>query len=185
MIAVGIIATRIAARIGAGLAVGYVCAGLAVTAASPSVAAELVMFEERGCPWCARWHAEIGVAYPKTDAGRQAPLRVVDVDVSRPADLRFISGIRATPTFVLVDQGAEIGRITGYPGADFFWGLLERLLARLPAVPQPPPGQRSTKREPAPSRAEAPFPSVAVHPASAAIATARAAMAWDGKDGVR
>jgi hypothetical protein len=27
-----------------------------------------------------------------------------------------------------VDEGREIGRIEGYPGADFFWGLLERLL---------------------------------------------------------
>ncbi|MBL3206218.1 thioredoxin family protein, partial [Klebsiella pneumoniae] len=39
---------------------------------------------------------------------------------------------RYTPTFILVDGGREIGRIEGYPGADFFWGLLERLAQRLP-----------------------------------------------------
>ena len=40
----------------------------------------------------------------------------------------LVSPIRFTPTFVLVDDGREIGRIEGYPGEDFFWGLLERLL---------------------------------------------------------
>jgi hypothetical protein len=29
---------------------------------------------------------------------------------------------------VLVENGAEIGRIEGYPGEDFFWGLLKQML---------------------------------------------------------
>lgn len=37
-----------------------------------------------------------------------------------------------TPTFVLVEHDSEIGRIEGYPGEDFFWSLLERLLLQLP-----------------------------------------------------
>jgi hypothetical protein len=36
-----------------------------------------------------------------------------------------------SPTFVLVEQGREIGRITGYPGADFFWGMLAELIQKL------------------------------------------------------
>ena len=35
----------------------------------------------------------------------------------------------AAPTFVLFDEGREIGRITGYPGDDAFWGLLGKMLA--------------------------------------------------------
>lgn len=38
-------------------------------------AAELVMFERPGCPWCKRWHTEIGPAYPLTTEGKAAPLR--------------------------------------------------------------------------------------------------------------
>ena len=38
-----------------------------------------------------------------------------------------------TPTFVLVEDGKEIGRIEGYPGEDFFWPMLGALLDRLPA----------------------------------------------------
>ncbi len=41
------------------------------------------------------------------------------------------SPILYTPTFVLVAGGREIGRIEGYAGEHFFWGQLERLVARL------------------------------------------------------
>jgi len=33
-----------------------------------------------------------------------------------------------TPTFVLMQDGVEIGRIEGYPGEDFFWGLLNQMI---------------------------------------------------------
>ena len=44
--------------------------------------------------------------------------------------LKLESPVRFTPTFVLVDGDREIGRIEGYPGEDFFWGRLERLMPR-------------------------------------------------------
>jgi len=48
-----------------------------------------------------------------------------------PSDLQFITGLVYTPTFVLVDKGKEIGRIRGYPGEGFFWGLLQQLISKL------------------------------------------------------
>ncbi len=91
-------------------------------------AAELVMFERAGCAWCARFDSEIAPAYPKTDEGRTAPLRRVDRDQPPPADLAGIDPGGFTPTFVVVDKGREIGRIRGYPGDAFFFGLLDRIL---------------------------------------------------------
>jgi thioredoxin-related protein len=112
---------------------GPACLLLAVTLllSTASRAAELIMFESRLCTWCQAWHAEIGPIYPKTREGQIAPLRRVDIDAPRPADLAFIRGIRFTPTFVLIDGGREIGRITGYMGEDAFWGQLEALINRL------------------------------------------------------
>ncbi|MEM9440101.1 MAG: hypothetical protein AAGA73_06620 [Pseudomonadota bacterium] len=99
----------------------------------PTQGAELVMFESKICEWCDAWHAEIGPIYPKTDEGKRAPLRTVDIHDARPGDLTDIDGIRFTPTFVLLaDDGHEVGRINGYPGEDFFWGLLGELIAKLP-----------------------------------------------------
>jgi thioredoxin-related protein len=94
-------------------------------------AAELVMFEDAGCVWCARFNAEVAPIYPKTDEGKRAPLRRVDSGGALPADLAFITPERLTPLFVLVDGGREIGRIRGYPGDDHFWGLLGVLMTKL------------------------------------------------------
>ena len=43
---------------------------------------------------------------------------------------RLKSPARFSPTFVLTDGGREIGRIEGYPGEDFFWGLLEAMMPK-------------------------------------------------------
>jgi thioredoxin-related protein len=106
---------------------------LAAIAAIPqrSEAAELVMFEQAGCPWCQVFDREIAPIYPKTDEGHLAPLRRVRIDRPTPPDLKFIQVERLTPLFVLVDQGHEIGRIRGYPGEDNFWGLLDVLVKKL------------------------------------------------------
>ncbi|MHA1525317.1 MAG: transcriptional regulator [Alphaproteobacteria bacterium] len=94
-------------------------------------AAELVMYEQDGCPWCQVWNRRIAPIYPNTTEGARAPLRRVDIDEAIPQDLAGITVSRFTPTFVLVDGGREVGRIVGYPGEDFFWGFLENLFAKL------------------------------------------------------
>ena len=97
----------------------------------PARAAELLMLEQPGCVWCARFNAEIAPAYPKTAEGARAPLRRVDITGDWPDDLAGIATERFTPTFVLVEDGKEVGRIRGYPGDEFFWYLLAELLAKL------------------------------------------------------
>lgn len=109
-------------------------------------AAELIMFEQKGCVWCQRFNRDVAPTYDKTDEGKRAPLRRVDIDKPQPQDLAFVRRERFTPVFVLVDNGREFGRIRGYPGDTFFWGLLANMLERLdrnePAAPTsdlPPP----------------------------------------------
>ncbi|HMN70807.1 MAG TPA: thioredoxin [Rhodoblastus sp.] len=100
-------------------------------AAVPAAAAELVVFERAGCAWCERWNAEVGSVYDKTAESRAAPLRRVDLARGVPADLAGIKAVVFTPTFVLVDKGAEIGRIEGYTDNAFFYAYLDGLIARL------------------------------------------------------
>ncbi len=95
----------------------------------PAWAVELVMVEQAGCHYCARWNAEIGPIYPKTEEGAYAPLRRVELGSDEMEKLSLTRRVNFTPTFVLVDAaGAELGRLEGYPGEDFFWGLLDRML---------------------------------------------------------
>src|SRR5436190_9350893 len=98
---------------------------------APAHAAELVMFEQKGCVWCQKFDREIAPAYDKTSEGKRAPLRRLDIAQPTPSDLAFIKRERFTPVFVLVEDGREIGRIRGYPGDVFFWGLLANLIERL------------------------------------------------------
>lgn len=115
------------------LAVGLV----AFAAPDKARAAQLLMFEQTFCEWCEVWDEEIGSFYEKTDEGKRAPLRRVDIHGKRPGDLKDIRAVVYTPTFVLMNEGKEVGRILGYPGADFFWALLEKLIEKLPEQEKP------------------------------------------------
>ena len=89
----------------------------------------LLMAEETGCYWCARWNEEISHIYPKTAEGQTAPLQRYDLHSETP-DVVFEKRIHFTPTFILVEDGHELGRIEGYPGEDFFWGMLSMMFER-------------------------------------------------------
>jgi hypothetical protein len=101
----------------------------ALTLGGSATAAELVMVEQRGCIYCKMWHDEVGPEeYSRTSEGAFAPLRHIDLHEPRPEDIVFAAPLRITPTFVLVEDGRELGRMEGYPGEDFFWGLLDMML---------------------------------------------------------
>lgn len=105
------------------------CAALiAVLPVAAAAQVELVMGEEPGCQWCARWNAEVSPEYPKTAEGKAAPLRRINIHDPLPDDLKLNGRLRFTPTFVLVHDGQEIARREGYPGEDFFWPVLGQML---------------------------------------------------------
>ncbi len=93
---------------------------------------ELLMFEQPGCVHCLRWTEEIGRAYPNTDEGRAAPLHRVALRGPLPEGVQIKARPVFTPTFILLSDGVETGRIEGYPGEDFFWPLLAALIAAAP-----------------------------------------------------
>lgn len=134
--------SRVMRERGTALLVILAAASAALTATGKASAAELIMFDERGCIWCERFEREVGPIYPKTEEGRRAPLRRIDISLARQSGLKLASAVRATPTFVLVEGGIEVGRLTGYPGQDFFWGLVDELLAKLPPEVAPGPVER-------------------------------------------
>jgi hypothetical protein len=90
---------------------------------------ELVMVEQPGCIYCERWDQDVANEYPLTDEGKAAPLRRIQLRAPVPEGLRLDRPAAFTPTFILIRDGAEVDRIEGYPGEDFFWGLLARMIA--------------------------------------------------------
>lgn len=126
----GVSAMKVIGRLPLVRAAALLVVALFVTGA-PVRAAELVMFESDTCGWCALWNKQIGVVYAKTSEGRVLPLRRVDVDEDRPADLADVQPVIYTPTFVVINGGREVGRILGYPGEDFFWPMLGEIIGRM------------------------------------------------------
>jgi len=102
-----------------------------VTGATAALAAggglTLIMVDEPGCSYCRKFDAEIGRGYPKTAEGRFAPLHRVR---RKAPELAGLNPVIYTPTFILTRRGEELGRITGYPGAEYFYSELEDLLSK-------------------------------------------------------
>ena len=124
--------TLLKSAVGAAFLAGVLWCGMAQ-------AAELVMFEQAGCVYCQRWEREVGSLYERTDEARALPLRRVDIRDQKMSGIALASPVRFTPTFVVADNGREIGRITGYSNDNAFWGLLDALVAKL----QPSPREQS------------------------------------------
>ncbi|WP_022703638.1 hypothetical protein [Pseudorhodobacter ferrugineus] len=96
----------------------------------------LYMVEQPGCIYCDRWDHEVGDAYHKTAEGRAAPLARIQLRDPLPEDVTFARKATFTPTFVLVRDGQELDRIEGYPGEDFFYGLLGVMLKSAGVTPE-------------------------------------------------
>ena len=110
--------------------------GVSEVLAAPPSTVELVMVEETGCRFCRKWDADVGPAYLSSPEGRFAPLK----RVKRGApEIAGFAPATYTPTFILVRDQTELGRITGYPGASFFWEELAPLLQAAGFAPQHQP----------------------------------------------
>ena len=90
---------------------------------------QLIMFDQPFCEYCELWEEQVGVTYPKTVEGKFAPLKRVHISKSYK-DYK-IRGVVYTPTFVVIEDGREIGRLVGYINEDFFWTMLAPLLKKV------------------------------------------------------
>jgi len=86
----------------------------------------LMMAELDDCPYCAKWDSEVGSIYPKSAEGKLAQLKRFDL-LDKPEGVEFKSRVRFSPTFILVIDNKEIGRIEGYRNAEQFWSVLSIL----------------------------------------------------------
>ena len=102
---------------------------------TPACGLNLIMFETRGCIYCKKWHEDIGAAYPKSEEGKIAPLRRIEMIENFQDQFKLNAPINVSPTFVLVSEKSEVGRIIGYQGDEFFWFLLSELLAKYKSPP--------------------------------------------------
>jgi len=103
----------------------------------PASAAELLMIHHPQCPFCQAFMRDVEPEYDMSEQGKEYPLRVIDVSVTEDRDwisyqvsVEHIDPIRGTPTFIIWDNGREIGRFIGYGGKEWFYHYLDETIKR-------------------------------------------------------
>ena len=102
----------------------------AVLPAAAEPGLRLLMAEKKDCVYCLAWDRNVGPGYGASAAGRAAPLMRVDIHGPYPDGLVLERRPFVTPTFILLDDGVEIGRLEGYMTAQQFHAALNGLLAQ-------------------------------------------------------
>ena len=89
---------------------------------------QLVMFTSKDCPACQSWEKKIGVVYKKSQYQIALPLKRVIVSHPVPDWISIQQPIRGTPTFIITENGQEVGRITGFKDPEMFWWQLSSFI---------------------------------------------------------
>lgn len=89
----------------------------------------LYVFEIEGCEACAQFHSEALQDYWTSETSRSLPLTIVDLNALGTARQPLRSPIRTVPTFVVMRDGIEVARLTGYPGKAAFEAGMAAVLA--------------------------------------------------------
>lgn len=98
------------------LILGAVCH---LTATRPATAeARLVVYEIEGCAYCAEFRRVVLPAYWGSRQAAEMPIEIVDLNALGTNGHALRHRLDVVPTFVVIDDGREIGRIEGYPGRD-------------------------------------------------------------------
>lgn len=89
----------------------------------------LLMVEQAGCYYCRVFNRDIAPVYEKSTEGQAAPLVHVQLRGNLPEGVTLATQPFVTPTFILIGpDGAEIERLTGFPGEDFFWPYISDMI---------------------------------------------------------
>lgn len=95
----------------------------------PAAAAlELVVVETQACGLCRLFRDTVVPAYKLSPRAQDTTLRFVDINQFNPRDLDLQEPIEIVPTVVLMREGRELGRITGYTGPELFMRAVVQLL---------------------------------------------------------
>lgn len=75
---------------------------------------ELIMFTTSICAYCAIFEKEIGEAYDSHELTKKAPLIRINLDEYGTGPYHLTKPLRYAPTFILMNNGKEVGRLTGH-----------------------------------------------------------------------
>jgi hypothetical protein len=99
--------------------------------ARPSIV-ELLVVEAEGCSYCPILRRDVEPVYLASPSAQRAKMRFADINVVEGSALVLDSPIYIVPTVLVLQDGKETGRLSGYLGVEDFMRGVSHLLGRIP-----------------------------------------------------
>lgn len=90
---------------------------------------QLVVLEADGCIYCNVFRRQLLPAYEASLHGKKAPIRFIDINDPALGELGLTQPVGLVPTFVVLENNEEIGRIPGLVGRHDFFRALDYIFA--------------------------------------------------------
>lgn len=90
---------------------------------------QLIVMEAPGCIYCTIFRRDVLPAYEVSERGKEMPVRFVDVNDVEQSGIGLDAPIDILPTFVVIKDNHEVGRIPGYVGPENFYHSINYLLS--------------------------------------------------------
>lgn len=97
--------------------------------APSSADAELIVIEVEGCLYCKVFRRDVLPGYLASPRSKEAPIRFVDYNTQTAADLPLHGPVTIVPTFVMIKDNREVGRLPGYVGRSEFLRAVTHMLS--------------------------------------------------------
>lgn len=91
--------------------------------------AELIVIEVDGCIYCRVFRRDILPAWLASPHSRNVPIRFVDYNGPGASGLPVSGPVKIVPTFIMIKDDREIGRIPGYIGRTEFFRAVTHMLS--------------------------------------------------------
>lgn len=102
------------------------------TAALPRSNLELLVVEVEGCIYCLVFRRDVLPNYQQSAQARSVPMRFIDLNEAEEQKVRLSEPVTQVPTILLMKEGQELGRISGYLGPENFYHAINRLISGTP-----------------------------------------------------
>lgn len=89
---------------------------------------ELVVYEMPSSAYCRLFRRDVVPAFERSTRARTLPMRFVDLSAEGASEAGLDAPVTTVPTVVLLRDGREVGRITGYTGPENFFHLVNHMM---------------------------------------------------------
>jgi thioredoxin-related protein len=89
---------------------------------------EILVFEVNRCVYCRIFRRDVLPKYERSLRAKKAPIRFINVSQTDVTPLKLSAPLTMAPTVVVMQDGQERGRITGYMGPEPFFHMVSQIM---------------------------------------------------------